>query len=304
MIIQKKRIRNIDNYIANFDGREIYIAHPLPDTKKTDSIGFSSNRESGEEVLPKVMGPITRFNSIGKSVPDKKAPKETAYRQVSWTRKQWVGGGDTQEVTDTREIAYKRYKRIFTPPPSIELKIVENLEGEKLLISPKLTLSDKNKELVTHCINLFLEIFGLCEPVDDQLNTIIKTKSIKLNWNLLPKGQYPWDKIGNQILTAINIRSKSNAAVVEGRLELINGRKPDFVAVGNAGFQGYVVFGFTKSNVYVLESSQCNNATYVFDSNWQHLSQLSKAEILDANLHKGRVVHKNSWQAEIVKFLP
>ena len=150
MVIQKKRIRNIDNYIANFDGREIYIAHTLPNTNKTESIGFSNSRLVGEEVLPKVIGPITRFNSIGKSIPDKKAPKETAYRLVSWTRKQWIGGGDTQEVTDTREIEYKRYKRIFTPPPSIELKIVENLKGEKLVISPKLTLSDNNKELVTH----------------------------------------------------------------------------------------------------------------------------------------------------------
>lgn len=40
MLIQKKRIRNIDNYIPNFDGRDIYIAHSLPDAGKTDSIGF------------------------------------------------------------------------------------------------------------------------------------------------------------------------------------------------------------------------------------------------------------------------
>ena len=129
MLIQKKRIRNIDNYIPNFDGRDIYIAHSLPDAGKTDSIGFSSQRALGEEVLPKILGPITRFNANGKSVPDKTAPKETAYRQISWTRKQWIGGGATQEVTDTREIEYKRYKRILTPPPSIELKIVVNRPG-------------------------------------------------------------------------------------------------------------------------------------------------------------------------------
>lgn len=34
MLIQKKRIRNIDNYIPNFDGRDIYIAHSLPDAGK------------------------------------------------------------------------------------------------------------------------------------------------------------------------------------------------------------------------------------------------------------------------------
>ena len=76
MLIQKKRIRNIDNYIPNFDGRDIYIAHSLPDAGKTDSIGFSSQRALGEEVLPKILGPITRFNANGKSVPDKTAPKE------------------------------------------------------------------------------------------------------------------------------------------------------------------------------------------------------------------------------------
>ncbi|STP53234.1 Uncharacterised protein [Escherichia coli] len=156
------------------------LPHSLPDAGKTDSIGFSSQRALGEEVLPKILGPITRFNANGKSVPDKTAPKETAYRQISWTRKQWIGGGATQEVTDTREIEYKRYKRILTPPPSIELKIVENLQGEKLIISPKLSLTANNKELVAHCINLFLELFGLCETVDDQLNTIVKSKSIKL----------------------------------------------------------------------------------------------------------------------------
>lgn len=67
MLIQKKRIRNIDNYIPNFDGRDIYIAHSLPDAGKTDSIGFSSQRALGEEVLPKILGPITRFNANGKS---------------------------------------------------------------------------------------------------------------------------------------------------------------------------------------------------------------------------------------------
>lgn len=113
MLIQKKRIRNIDNYIPNFDGRDIYIAHSLPDAGKTDSIGFSSQRALGEEVLPKILGPITRFNANGKSVPDKTAPKETAYRQISWTESNGSEGA-TQEVTDTREIEYKRYKRILT----------------------------------------------------------------------------------------------------------------------------------------------------------------------------------------------
>lgn len=304
MLIQKKRVRNIDNYITPFDGRSVFIAHPLPSQQKSEVIGFTSSQSLGEEVLPHIVGAISRFNANGKSVPDKTLPKETAYRQVSWTWKKWAGKGHTEETTETREIEYQRYQRIFTPPPSIELKIVENLKGEKLVISPKLTLRDENKALVTHCINLFLEIFGKCEVVDEKLDTIITSKSLKLNWNLLPQGQYPWSSIGPQILKAINIRGKGNAAVVEGRLELVNSKKPDLVAVGRAGFQGYVVFGFSSKNNYILESSQSNNATYIFDNNWPNLSQLTKAEILDGNLHHARVIHRRSWSADILKYLP
>ncbi|MFU1627707.1 hypothetical protein ACM2VE_24090, partial [Escherichia coli] len=122
--------------------------------------------------------------------------------------------------------------------------------------------------------------------------------------SLLPQGQQPWSTIGSKILSAIKIRGKGNTAVVEGRLELINSKKPDFVAVGQAGFQGYVIFGFTGQNIYVLESSQCNNATYILNNNWQQLSQLTKAEILDGNLHHARVIHRVNWAAEILKYLP
>lgn len=304
MLIQKKRIRNIDNYITAFDGRDVFIAHALPNQQKSESIGFTASQSLGEEVLPRIVGAITRFNTNGKSVPDKTLPKETAYRQVSWTWKRWVGRGDTEEVTETREIEYQRYQRKFTAPPSIELKIVENIHGEKLVISPMLSLTDENRGLVTHCVNLFLEIFGLCEVVDEQLNTIVTSQSVKLNWNLLPQGQHPWSAIGTQIMSAISPRGKGNAAVVEGRLELINSKQPDFVAVGNAGFQGYVIFGFPNQNTYVLESSQCNNATYILNNNWQQLSQLTKAEILDGNLHHARVIHRRNWAAEIIRYLP
>ncbi|CAI1615216.1 hypothetical protein [Serratia proteamaculans] len=303
MLIQKKRIRNIDNYIKTFDGRNVYIVHALPNQQKSESIGFTANQSLGEEVLPRIVGAITRFNANGKSVPDKTVPKETAYRQVSWTWKKWAGRGETEEITETREIEYQRYQRIFTPPPGIELKIVENLQGEKLIVSPMLSLQNSNKEHVVHCINLFLELFGLCEIVDDNLNTIINSTSIKLNWSLLPQGEQPWETLGPQIFRGLKI-GKGNAAVVEGRLELVNSKNPDFVAVGRAGFQGYVIFGFTSRDIYILESSQCNNATYVLNNNWQHLSQLTKAEILDGNLHQARVIHRRNWAAEILRYLP
>lgn len=47
MLIQKKRVRNIDNYITPFDGRSVFIAHPLPSQQKSEVIGLKWFTEFG-----------------------------------------------------------------------------------------------------------------------------------------------------------------------------------------------------------------------------------------------------------------
>jgi hypothetical protein len=42
-----------------------------------------------------------------------------------------------------------------------------------------------------------------------------------------------------------------------------------------------------------------DNATYVFEQNWERLSQLSKAEILDRDLQKDRLIHREGWPEKI-----
>lgn len=41
-------------------------------------------------------------------------------------------------------------------------------------------------------------------------------------------------------------------------------------------------------NLFVLESTHLDNATYVLKSNWQELSQLTKREILRCELYQHR----------------
>jgi len=69
--------------------------------------------------------------------------------------------------------------------------------------------------------------------------------------------------------------------------------------VGNAGFHGYIIFGFKKKNFYILESVHLGNATYVFGKNWEELSKLTKKEILDEGLQEKRIIHKRSWENQI-----
>ena len=50
------------------------------------------------------------------------------------------------------------------------------------------------------------------------------------------------------------------------------------------------------------ESIYPNNATYVFADNWQELSQLTKAQILNGGLQNARLIHKENWKEDIKKY--
>lgn len=91
MIISKKRIRNLDKYMSNYDDRNIVIIKEIDSTAA--DIGFSTSYSNGEKVLPKAKGPISRFNANGKEIIRKDLPKETCYRQIMWTWKQYDGRG-------------------------------------------------------------------------------------------------------------------------------------------------------------------------------------------------------------------
>jgi len=75
------------------------------------------------------------------------------------------------------------------------------------------------------------------------------------------------------------------------------------VAVGQAGFHGYVVFGFPDRDLYMLESTKINNATYVFAKNWKLLSQMTKAEILNSALYTDRIIHRKNWHWRVNRLL-
>jgi hypothetical protein len=72
---------------------------------------------------------------------------------------------------------------------------------------------------------------------------------------------------------------------------------------GQAGFEGYLIFGFTEKDLFVLESLVYGNATYVLGSNWESLAGLTKKEILAADLHVARIIHRQGWDSEIARLL-
>ena len=50
---------------------------------------------------------------------------------------------------------------------SVELTVVEN-EDNIIIISPEIAFKEENKDEIVHMVNLFLEIFGECQVLDDK----------------------------------------------------------------------------------------------------------------------------------------
>lgn len=298
MIITKRRIRSLGtNLKAIQNGQEIVAAIPYRDEIRQNLIlcGFSENLETGETILPEAIGPITKYNSKGKYHIHKDQPMETAYRQQEWSWKEFRGRYDYVEQSKIVDVPYERYPRTFVYPPSIELSLATNNEGNLIVVSPLLTCTPQNEELITHTINLFLEIFHECHILNTELQQIIRAPVKRLNWEILPPGRRPWTELRPLISKVIDQLPEGNQKVIDKRIETINEHEPVFVAVGRAGFSGYLVFGFPAKNLFILESTQINNATYVIDNNWEQLSSLTKAEILNNNLHRERVIHRETW---------
>ncbi len=296
-MIRGKRIRKLDQYIKGFAQGDQVVVVMRDLTSATETlkrVGFSEQLEAGESVLPSaVFGSISEFNAYGKDVPQKDQPKETAFRTIRWTWQEFHGR-QRIERSEFRDVPYERYPRKHFPPPSVELQVAINPDGEKLVVAEAVDHSNGREKLL-HTVNLFLELFGECELLSESLRSVIRAKVLKLNWHLLPPGKLPWKTLAPVLEPIIRENAEGNQPFVVDRLNKINGYAPEFVAFGRGGFHGYVVFGFPKKRLYVLESALHGNATYAFDENWERLSQLTKAEILDGGLQKARVIHLLSW---------
>jgi hypothetical protein len=299
MDISGRRIRQLDKYLSYIKKGETIIIGLSDIYRFSDlllKMGFAPEIQDGETILPPAsLGPVSHYNSEGKNRIHKDQPMETAFRTIEWHWEEWHGPYDRVEQTRFVDVPYQRYPRTFISPPSIEFSISSSPEGSRVISTNPVRYTEENKKLILHTINLFLEIFQECTVFSNNLENIIPVRVIKVNWEILPPGQRPWNQIKEEIEPIIKEAPEGNQPVIRNRLESVAEYGPEFVAVGRGGFRGYLVFGFPQRNLFILESTRYGNATYVFDESWEKLSQLTKAEILNESLQKDRLIHREGW---------
>ena len=268
--------------------QQVKLAIPVTDylLKKLE---FKEKPENLTSFLPKVCGPISRYNAEGGYVIHKDLPKESRIiNTVEWHWTDWHGKSYSRLVDIEKEC----YPRDELLPPAIEL-IVNNNSLEIPGISVE------NSPILKHCINLCLELAGSCEILKEDGSNILSNVK-KVNWEILPPGQYPFSKVREFIQKMNKIQEKKKTPFEVYRFDYLRSKKPIEIWRGLGGFCGYFVYIFPR-NLIIIDSMKYGNATYVVNQNWKEISQKTKKEILDNHLHKKRIIHTKMWKNEVSK---
>lgn len=305
MLIQKKHIRNVMTCLEGIaPGTEMRIATTLDEAKlrRLSGIGFNEKPEHGETVLPRDIGPVSRFNADGRWLTHRDEPKEERYiRTVRWRWKQWHGR-DLEEMEDFKDIYRLCYPRSFIPPPSIELTYAQ--QGERaFVVSPVLVNHDDQHERIRHTINLALELFGECELMKRDLSPFEGIRTHRVSWKILPKGAHPWPRLHAHLTDFLRRYSDNTKAVIYDRQKTILAHGPDEQFIGAGGFSDYIAYVFAARGVVVLECIRKGNAIYVFGQNWEDFTKLTKAEVISAGVHEARIVHTEGWKERLARLL-
>lgn len=291
MIITKKSIRNVEKYLSEFkEGESFYIGiRNLEDyTDKLSRYGIKDVSE-GDTFLPRPIKNTTKVNANGKVFIDKTQKEERtferAYHNVDWHGEDHYG---------TYYCTKLCYKRSFSEPLGIELTYTNGI-----LLSSLLKYEDDNKDLIKHIINIYLEMFGSCETLTENLAPKELVKLKRLEWEVLPPGEYPWRTAKPYVEKIIMSSPTKSRNIIGNRHRVITGNTPDFMAIGDQSFYGYVIYGFKSKDIYIFESNQPDNATYIFKGNWEQASKLTKSEILCGGLCESRIIHNKNWENRI-----
>lgn len=304
MIINQSKIINT-NKLSSYKGSKIRVTLQVRDENLSliKNVGFK-DLIAGERILPAKKGRISIMNAEGFNIVHKDQPMITKYREMEIRRAQWTGGGDWEMVDDIVDVPYKCYPRTRHAPYNIELTILEK-DGIKFVVSDEIVFTEENDKLLKVAVNLFLELFHECSVVKDDFSDLEShTKIIRLCWEILPKGEYPFEDRLKQLQPILNRLRPRDRHVIENRLEILHSYKPDSIAIGINGFSGYIIFSYNKKKLYVFESTQPDNATYVFDGDWERISTMTKKEVLEESLQKARIIHLHkTWYKEIHNLL-
>lgn len=302
MEIDKTKVLNEDKYLSALPPNSAFKVIAQVDGNALDKAGFQHPVDAGSVVLPSMVGRVSRFNALGRWVVRRDLPKEERYiGSREFHRFEWHGR-DQVEVSDTVDYYRMCYPREMISPSSVELTLLY-FDEVAVVCSPTLIYDAVKAEHNRHVINLMLELFGKCEIVLESLASLTPPNTKRVNWEMLPPGEHPWERVKEHIGKVFAGRSPSVAKAVLNRQDAILSFGPSAVFRGLGGFSDYIAYEFKDREMVVLESVFYGNALYATGLDWQRVSQKTKAEIIQQGLAEHRIVHTKGWVRNLASAL-
>ncbi len=295
MIIQKKRVNKVDKYIERMGNTEefyVCVKNNVENREILKRKGICTEISSGTEFVPAPVGPVTLFNASGKGLVRNDLEKEPRTIEHDFHITDWHGQDHYGTCYQTRMCF--PIERILPP---CEKMIVEDT------VIRSEVLEKRETKRIKHIINIFLEIFGMCEVVDVNFEPISSRIIRRVPWTILPPGKYPWDKAKTHLKKYFENVPESRRMTIKRRHKILSEYAPDFLAIGEESFKGYIVYGYTERNIYCFESDEPNNATYIFKGKWEAASKLTKRDIISGNLCYKRLIHTQNWERYISRIM-
>ena len=296
MIIIRKRIINPQRYLyALHPGDKFYIAVPLEEKEDYPRLQIYGLYPDALARIPIPHGAASRMNAKGKWKVLKDLPKEERFIEHDYHIVDWHGNDHYGTCWQSRWC----YQRELIPPTELAFIIEDGV-----LYSPLLENIDSQFNFIKVAMNIALEMLGRCEVwTAERAPAILPVKQAEVPWEILSPGTKIQDDWGRYIDKIVEHRPKGQQTVIRRRHEHLWHMAPDFCVIGSQNFWGYVIYGFTKLNLFVFECNEVNNATYIFRGDWEAASRLTKTEVLSGHLHEARIYHSEGWYENTSKLI-
>jgi len=248
---------------------------------------------------PRTCGRYARRNLDGWEEKRKDLPKQK--REVSCWVPSW-NSGSCHSVSWTIDA----YPVDHHPARSLTLSatILDPLVDAAIVrfrVDQPLHRSDPNfARDLTFNLRLLREVVGDAHVYDADLSDDEYARVQQVEWELLPPGSS--DRVLSR-LAADWRTSPERVQVAQERLRVLNRFEHSGFIVGRGRFARY--FGATfGGGLVALENLEYGNAMYVFEGDWERLTQLSRTELIkrrDPGVH--RIPHLPGWPSAIRELL-
>lgn len=261
--------------------------------------------EDGPEYEPKVLprpavGRYSRRNVLGYELIHRDEPKHTKTWSVySPNFGDWSRGG--HDVPVEREV----YPREEFPPKFLSIS-VECLGKDlrsgayifKFAVEEVLDRTKPGFERdLLFDLNLLQENIGNHNVHESGSTSEDYLKTLFVNWEILPPGERE-DNVA-RILTGVNTSDPRVRAQLLERYDFLQRLQPRDFIKGVSGFQRYFGARFADDLV-VFENVEYGNAAYVMFEDWQHLSRMSRTELVSLRSEGFvRIPHTKTWKVRV-----